>query len=155
MQKKIIIMLLICFNLGFSQERNTHKIEIENNIVDLTNLSLSYLFSYQSQLGIVIGTPRLNYYFKSGQPVIEPFFKTFFSEKIQNKGFFYGVSLPIGENEHNNKWSINTTLLFGYKWVFKHGWTISYQGECTINLQTEESMTNIIGLQIGKRFILK
>jgi hypothetical protein len=73
----------------------------------------------------------------------------------QNRGLFYGVSLPIGENEHNDKWSINTTLLFGYKWVFKYGWTITYQGEYTINLQTEETTTNIIGLQIGKKFILK
>lgn len=155
MQKKIILILLVCFKLGFSQESNTNKIEIENNIVDFSNLSISYLYSYQSQLGIMIGTPRLNYYFKRKQPVIEPFFKTFFSEKKQNRGLFYGVSLPIGENENNNKWSINTTLLFGYKWVFKHGWTVSYQGECSINLQTEEITSNIIGLQIGKRFILK
>jgi hypothetical protein len=155
MQKKIIVILLICFKMGFSQEKSTNKIEVETNIVDLPNLSLSYLYSYQSQLGIAIGAPRLNYYFKRNQPVIEPFFKTFFSEKKQNRGLFYGVSLPIGENEHNNNWSINTTLLFGYKWVFNHGWTITYQGECTINLQTEETTTNIIGLQIGKRFILK
>jgi len=155
MQKKIIIILLICFKFGFSQERNTHKIEIETNIVYLPNLSVSYLYSYHSQLGIVIGTPRLNYYFKSNQPVIEPFFKTFFSKKKQNRGLFYGVSFPIGENKNNNKWSINATLLFGYKWVFNHGWTISYQGERSINLQTEELTTNIIGLQIGKRFTLK
>lgn len=155
MQNRIMLILLFCFQFGFSQKSNIYKIEIENNIIDYTNLSLSYLYSYQSQLGIVIGTPRLNYYFKNKKLVIEPFFKTFFSEKKQNKGLFYGISFPMGENEHNNKWSINTTLLFGYKWVLNHGWTISYQGECSINLQTEELTTNIVGLQIGKRFTLK
>ena len=139
----------------FSQEKVERQFEIETDALHLSvgdyNLSAAYLYCFQTQIGLSIGVPRFNYYFKE-QLVLEPFLKSYFSEEKENAGSFIGLSFPIAENEQNKKWSVYTTLSVGYKWLFKKGWTISYQAECAVNYQTGETTRNLLGLRVGKRF---